>query len=55
MPGLDSLSAATRPEITGALFFVATGDPDGSHHFSKTLPEHEAAVKRYLRKLRQQR
>lgn len=54
MPGLDSLRAATRPEVTGALFFVATGEPDGSHYFSKTLAEHDAAVKRYLRKLRQQ-
>lgn len=53
MPGLESLRAATRPEMTGALFFVATGEPDGSHYFSKTLAEHEAAVKRYLRNLRE--
>ncbi len=53
MPGRDSLQAATRPQVTGALFFVATGEPDGSHYFSKTLAEHDAAVKRYLRKLRQ--
>jgi len=53
MPSLDSLRAATRPEVTGALFFVATGEPDGSHYFSKTLAEHEAAVQRYLRKLRE--
>lgn len=53
MPSLDSLRAATRPEVTGALFFVATGEPDGSHYFSKTLAEHDAAVKRYLRKLRE--
>lgn len=55
MPGRDSLRAATQPEITGALFFVATGEGDGSHYFSKTLAEHDAAVKRYLRKLREQR
>ena len=53
MPSLDSLRAATRPDVTGALFFVATGEPDGSHYFSKTLAEHEAAVQRYLRKLRE--
>ncbi len=53
MPGRDSLQAATRPQVTGALFFVATGEPDGSHYFSKTLAEHDAAVRRYLRKLRQ--
>lgn len=53
LPSLDSLRAATRPEVTGALFFVATGEPDGSHYFSKTLAEHDAAVKRYLKKLRE--
>jgi UPF0755 protein len=54
MPGLESLRAATKPQATGALFFVATGEGDGSHYFSKTLAEHEAAVKRYLKKLREQ-
>jgi UPF0755 protein len=52
MPGLESIRAAVRPEVSGAIFFVATGEPDGSHYFSKTLPEHEAAVRRYLQKLR---
>jgi UPF0755 protein len=55
MPGRDSLQAAMKPNVTGALFFVATGEGDGSHYFSKTLAEHDAAVKRYLRKLREQR
>jgi UPF0755 protein len=54
MPGRDSLRAATQPNVTGALFFVATGNGDGSHYFSKTLDEHNAAVNRYLRKLREQ-
>lgn len=54
MPGLDSIRAAVQPDVTGALFFVATGEGDGSHYFSKTLAEHNAAVKRYLRRLRQQ-
>lgn len=53
LPSMGSLRAATQPEMSGALFFVATGEPDGSHYFSKTLSEHEAAVKRYLRKLKQ--
>lgn len=52
LPGLSSIRAATHPEMTGALFFVATGNGDGSHYFSRTLAEHNAAVKRYLKKLR---
>jgi UPF0755 protein len=54
MPGADSLRAAVQPDVTGALFFVATGAGDGSHYFSKSLAEHNEAVKRYLRRLRQQ-
>jgi UPF0755 protein len=54
LPGADSLRAAVQPRLTGALFFVATGKPDGSHFFSATLAEHEAAVQQYLRQLRQQ-
>lgn len=52
LPGLESLRAAVNPEMTGAIFFVATGQGDGSHFFSATLAEHEAAVQRYLRRLR---
>lgn len=55
LPGSSSLQAAVRPEMTGALFFVATGKGDGSHYFSATLAEHNTAVQRYLRTLRQQR
>jgi UPF0755 protein len=46
LPGREALVAASQPEVTGALFFVATGRPDGSHYFSTTLAEHNAAVKR---------
>jgi len=52
MPGLDSLRAAVQPDVSGALFFVATGAGDGSHYFSRTLAEHNDAVRRYLRTLR---
>jgi UPF0755 protein len=52
LPGLASLQAAVQPDVSGALFFVATGAGDGSHFFSKTLAEHNSAVKRYLRELR---
>jgi UPF0755 protein len=54
MPSLESLRAAVQPEVSGALFFVATGEGDGSHYFSRTLAEHNEAVRRYLRRLRQQ-
>lgn len=53
MPGLQSLHAAVQPEVSDALFFVATGEGDGSHYFSATLAEHNEAVRRYLRRLRE--
>jgi UPF0755 protein len=53
LPGKAALQAAVRPESTGAIFFVATGKGDGSHYFSRTLEEHNAAVQRYLKTLRQ--
>jgi peptidoglycan lytic transglycosylase G len=54
MPSLESLRAAVQPDVSGALFFVATGEGDGSHYFSKTLSEHNEAVRRYLRRLRRE-
>jgi UPF0755 protein len=51
LPGGASLEAATDPESTAALYFVATGRGDGSHNFSATLEEHERAVRDYLRRL----
>ena len=53
LPGADALRAAVNPDERGELFFVATGLPDGSHEFSRTLAEHEAAVRRYLVRYRQ--
>jgi UPF0755 protein len=43
-----------KPDERGEIFFVATGLGDGSHVFSKTLAEHEQAVKAYLVRYRQQ-
>jgi UPF0755 protein len=54
LPGRDSLMAVVRPNETGDIFFVATGDGTGAHYFSKTLEEHNAAVRRFLNRLRQQ-
>jgi UPF0755 protein len=54
LPGAGSLQAAARPDARGDIYFVATGEPDGSHAFSRTLAEHERAVARYLRRYRQQ-
>lgn len=44
-PGLASLRAALRPAKTGALYYVARGD--GSSEFSRTLEEHNRAVRKY--------
>ena len=54
LPSAQSLRAAARPEERGELYFVATGLPDGTHQFSRTLAEHEMAVKAYLTRYRQQ-
>jgi len=45
LPGLEAIRAALHPAKTEALYFVSKGD--GTHHFSATLEEHNAAVKRY--------
>jgi UPF0755 protein len=45
LPSGDSLHATLHPAETDALYFVAKGD--GSHHFSATLEEHNAAVSKY--------
>jgi UPF0755 protein len=52
LPGEGALRATVRPDDSGALYFVATGEPDGSHYFSATLAEHNAAVRRFLARAR---
>jgi UPF0755 protein len=52
LPGLQALRASSRPDITGELFFVATGLPNGSHVFSRTYPEHRKAVQAMLARQR---
>ena len=55
LPGAASIEAAVDPEDGDALYFVATGLPDGSHYFSATLEEHNRAVSRYLQRLNEAR
>jgi UPF0755 protein len=51
LPGAASLQATLHPADTDALYFVATGNGDGSHQFSATLEQHDVAVRAYLHKL----
>jgi UPF0755 protein len=53
LAGAAAIAATAHPEITDALFFVASGRSDGSHIFSATLDAHNAAVARYLARQRQ--
>lgn len=50
LPGADSVRAAARPAEGTALFFVARGD--GTHQFSDTYAQHNAAIDRYIRRRR---
>jgi UPF0755 protein len=46
-PGRAALEAVMQPDATPFLYFVSKND--GSHYFSKTRAEHEAAVDKYQR------
>ncbi|MBM3469414.1 MAG: endolytic transglycosylase MltG [Armatimonadetes bacterium] len=46
-PGLAAVAAAAAPAETPFLYYVLR--PDGSHHFSRTLREHQDAIIRYRR------
>lgn len=55
LPGRASIHAALNPATGPELYFVATGRGDGSHQFSATKEEHDAAVAEYLHRLRETR
>ncbi|MEN6316862.1 MAG: endolytic transglycosylase MltG [Clostridiaceae bacterium] len=44
-PGEASIKAALNPDVTKNLYYVAKGD--GSHEFSETFAQHQAAIKKY--------
>ncbi|PIE56386.1 MAG: hypothetical protein CSA34_04720 [Desulfobulbus propionicus] len=44
-PGRASLQAVLQPDVTNALYFVSKND--GTHHFSRTLKEHNQMVRKY--------
>jgi UPF0755 protein len=46
-PGRQALEAVMAPDHTAYLYFVAKND--GTHYFSKTVAEHNAAVVKYQR------
>lgn len=54
MPGVAALQAATRPAAGDTLYFVAVGDGSGRHVFSRSLGEHNNAVRDYLQRYRAQ-
>jgi UPF0755 protein len=48
LAGAAVIRATAHPEKTDAIYFVASPKGDGSHVFSATLQEHNAAVASYL-------
>jgi UPF0755 protein len=50
LPGGASIHAVLHPVDSAALYFVATGAGDGSHHFSATYAEHLAALRQFLKR-----
>jgi UPF0755 protein len=53
LAGAAAIRATAHPETTDALYFVASPKDDGSHIFSATLEEQNAAVARYVAHLRE--
>jgi cell division protein YceG involved in septum cleavage len=50
-PTITSIDAALAPDTkAGYLYFLAKGDGSGTSAFARTLREHQANVKKYLKK-----
>jgi len=52
LPGKAAIVAALHPQAGNEVYFVASGLGDGSHQFSATKQEHDAAVREYLARQR---
>jgi len=55
LAGKAAIRAALHPAPGSEVYFVATALGDGSHKFSDTKEEHDAAVQEYLVRLRAMR
>ncbi len=55
LPGRAAIKAALHPQAGNEVYFVASGLGDGSHQFSATKAEHDAAVSEYLSRQRASR
>jgi len=47
MVGREAINAVMHPDETASLYFVARHDGSGTHQFSETLEQHNAAVRKY--------
>lgn len=55
LAGKAAINAVMHPPEGDALYFVAKGDGSGQSYFSKSLAEHNRAVKKYLKNMRDAR